>query len=160
MPADSPGLEPVRFDIGLKRGVLVRGRVTDKVTGKPASGYVEPFVFNDNPHVSEFPGYGQAGPRLTVIQDDGRYEVVALPGRSIIACRSDTRRYRGGVGAEAIKRFDPKLAGVGGFDTLPLCTSLNYHVLAEFDIDPKAESTTVNLQVDPGRSVDADGGRP
>jgi RNA polymerase sigma factor (sigma-70 family) len=31
--ASSPGLEPVTFDIALKRGVLVRGRVTNKATG-------------------------------------------------------------------------------------------------------------------------------
>ena len=37
-PAGSPALEPVRFDIALKRGVLVRGRVTDKATGRPVPG--------------------------------------------------------------------------------------------------------------------------
>ena len=40
VPAGSPALEPVTFDIALKRGILVRGRVTDKATGRPVPGYV------------------------------------------------------------------------------------------------------------------------
>ncbi len=40
------------------------------------------------------------------------------------------------------------------FDTLPLnCHDDNYHLLAEIDIDPKAESATLDLQLDPGRSL-------
>ena len=62
------------------------------------------------------------------------------------------RRYRGRVGAEAIKGYDPKIMAF--YDTLPLyCNVNNYHVLAEIDIDPKAESATLDLQVDPGRTV-------
>jgi hypothetical protein len=157
-PADSLGLEPVRFDIALKRGVLVRGRVTDKTTGKPVSGYVESYTFNDNPHVREFPGYFNSNSPLARFENDGRYEVVTLPGRGIIACGSDTGRYKRGVGAEAIKGHDAV-----GFDTIPsMCPISQYHVLAEVNIDPQAESATVDLQVDPGRTltltaVDPDG---
>ena len=60
VPADSPALEPVTFDIALKRGILVRGRVTDKATGRPVPGYVNAYAFRDNPHVREFPGYEQS----------------------------------------------------------------------------------------------------
>ena len=99
----------MNFDIALKRGVLVRGRVTDKATGKPVSGYVNAYTFRDNPHVGEFPGYRSSYDALCPpSMDDGRYEVVALPGRGIIACRSDLGRYRGYVGAEAIKGYDAK----------------------------------------------------
>ena len=49
MPADSPAFEPVTFDIALKRGILVRGRVTDKATGQPVPGYVNAYTFRDNP---------------------------------------------------------------------------------------------------------------
>ncbi len=148
-PADSLGLEPVRFDIALKRGVLVRGRVTDKATGKPVSGYVESYTFNDNPHVREFPGYFNSNSPLARFENDGRYEVVTLPGRGIIACGSDSGRYKTGVGAEAIKGHDAV-----GFDTIPsMCPISQYHVLAEVNIDPQAESATVDLQVDPGRTL-------
>ena len=48
-PAGSPALEPIAFDIALKRGVLVRGRVTDKATGRPVSGYVDAYAFARQP---------------------------------------------------------------------------------------------------------------
>jgi RNA polymerase sigma factor (sigma-70 family) len=149
--AGSPGLEPVAFDIALKRGILVRGRVTDKATGRPVPGYVTASAFRDNPHIGEFPGYRESYPPHVALADDGRYELVALPGRSVIACSSDRRRYRIGIGAEAIPGYDRMFMG---FDTLPRhLSSLNAHVLAELDLDPRAESVTLDLQVDPGRTV-------
>ncbi len=153
VPADSPTLEPVNFDITLKRAILVRGRVTDKVTGRPVSGYVNAYTFADNPHINEYPGYRSSYESYAHLDDDGRYEVVALPGLGIIACRSDLGLYRGYVGAETIRGYDPK-DGFFSFGTSPkTCNVHDYHVLAEVDFDPKAESATVNLQVDPGRTL-------
>jgi hypothetical protein len=151
-PAESPAFEPVNFDISLKRGVLIRGRVTDKATGRPVAGYIHAFTFQDNSFVKDFPGYVLNELDYVCIDDDGRYEVIGLPGRNIIACRSEMRRYRGCVGASTLKGYDPKLMAF--YNTLPLsCYFRNYHVLAELDIDSKAESATIDLQVDPGRSL-------
>jgi hypothetical protein len=150
-PAGSPALGPVHFDMAIKRGILVRGRVTDKATGQPVSGHVDTFVFADNPHVNDYPGYRGAYEPYARIGDDGRYEVVALPGRGIVACRSDLGRYRGQVGAEAIEGYDPKSVFLKA--VLPSCMVDNYHVLVEVNFDPKAESATVDLQVDPGRTL-------
>jgi len=150
-PAESLAFEPVTFDITLKRGVPIRGRVTDKATGQPVPGYINSFTFRNNPSIKEFPGYVLNDVAYIFIKDDGRYEVVGLPGRNIIACRSEMRRYRGPVGAEKIQGYDTQRMT---FDTRPLnCYVNNYHVLAEIDIDPKAESATLDLQVDPGRTV-------
>ncbi len=138
----------MHFDIALKRGILVRGRVTDKATGHPVWGSVTAYTFADNPHVNEYPDSNEAFARL---DGDGRYEVVALPGRGIIACWSDSSRYRHGVGAEAIKGYDPK---TGFFNTSTgICSPDNYHVLAEVNLDPRAESATLDLQVEPGRTL-------
>jgi hypothetical protein len=150
--ADSPAFEPVTFDITLKRGILIRGQVTDKTTGQPVPGYINSFTFRDNPAIKEFPGYALNNLAQSFINGDGRYEVVGLPGRNIIGCRSEMRRYRARVGAEALKGYDPKVMAF--YDTLPLsCNVNNYHVLAEIDVNPKAESATLDLQVDPGRTV-------
>jgi protocatechuate 3,4-dioxygenase beta subunit len=152
-PAGSPALELIAFDIALKRGVLVRGRVTDKATGRPVSGYVHAFAFADNPHADQFPGYRENQETYVRIGEDGRYEIAALPGRGLIACLSDVGRYRWGVGAATIQGYDPKFRG-GGFHTLQGgCRIDNYHVLAEIHPDPKAETVTLDLQVDPGRSL-------
>jgi RNA polymerase sigma factor (sigma-70 family) len=149
--ANSPGLEPIPFDIAMKRGILVRGRVTDKVTGRPVVGHVTAYTFRDNPHVGEFPGYDSSSPLFVPIKDDGQYEIVALPGHGLIACQTDGLRYRIGIGAEGIKEYDRVDMG---FDTLPHhFSSLNCHVVAAVDLDPKTESATLDLQVDPGRSL-------
>jgi RNA polymerase sigma factor (sigma-70 family) len=106
---NTPALEPVTYDFALKRGILFHGKVTDKATGRPVSGFIDAYAFEDNPHAAEFPGYRQSLPPHAPVKD-GRYEVVALPGRGIIGCRADAmERYRGYVGAEAIKGYDPKL---------------------------------------------------
>jgi RNA polymerase sigma factor (sigma-70 family) len=163
VPATSPAFEPVTFDLALKRGILIRGRVTDKATGQPVPGFLNAFTFRNNPAIREFPGYGAYNNLAYIpIQDDGRYEVVGLPGRNVIACRSEMRRYRGPVGADRIPGYDPQRMA---FDTLPLnCYANQYHVLAEVDIDPEAESATLDIQVDPGRTVtvtvDDPDGRP
>jgi hypothetical protein len=133
VPANTPALEPVNFDVKLKRGVVVQGRVTDKATGKPVSGHVESYAFSDNTQITEFPGYRSSYTPHAPITDDGRYEVVILPGRGLIACRSDLGLYRGYVGADAIKGFDGKN---GTFNTSPfICNVRNYHVLAEVNLD-------------------------
>jgi hypothetical protein len=44
-------------------------------------------------------------PKATT-SSDGRYEVIGLPGRNIIARRSEIRRYRGCVGASTLKKGD------------------------------------------------------
>ena len=62
--AESPALEPVTFDMALKRGIVVRGRVTDKATGQAVSGYVNAYAFNDNPHIRDFPGYPESYKRV------------------------------------------------------------------------------------------------
>ena len=148
VPADSPALEPVTFDIALKRGILVRGRVTDKSTGRPVPGYVSAYSFRDDPHVRDYPGFEGSIMQYVPFKDDGRFQVVALPGRGIITCFSDPRRYRLGVGAEVMQGSRSR------FNTLPFSTFREqYHVFAAVDLDPKVGSTTVDLQVDPGKSL-------
>jgi hypothetical protein len=83
---DSPGLDPVALDIGLKRGVAIEGRVTDKWTGDPLSAYVEYSAFRDNPNLAEAPGYAEArvqGRYQT--EPDGSFRVVGLPGRGVVS---------------------------------------------------------------------------
>jgi RNA polymerase sigma factor (sigma-70 family) len=159
--AGEPSGWPTRFDISLKRGIWVRGTVTDKATGQPVNAVVDAFAFENNPYLRDFPGFrsSQLG-RASVI--NGRYEVVALPGRGIIAVQSGgfLDRYRRAVGAAAIKGYGKDY---DTFQTVPhYCIGGSYHILAEINLDPKAESVELNLQIDPGHAitvtaVDSDG---
>ena len=148
---DTPAFEPVTFDINLKRGILVRGKVTDKATGQPVGAMVDVFAFADNPHVREFPGFRSSSLARSLVID-GRYEIVALPGRCIIAAVTGgyVNHYRRSVGAKTIKGYNPMI----GFTTFPqMCIAINYNVLAEINLDPKAETAELDLQVDAGRTI-------
>jgi len=149
---DTPAFEPVTFDIALKRGILVRGKITDKATGQLVHAAVDVYAFADNPHVREFPGFRSSELARSFVVD-GRYEIVALPGRCIIAAVNGNYagQYRRSVGAEKIKGYDPKLVG---FNTFPhMCIADNYNVLAEINLDPKLETAELDLQVDAGRTI-------
>src|SRR5262249_9612099 len=51
------GLDPITVDFALKRGVFIRGRVTDKVTGRPVPALVRYGAFSDNSHLREPAGF-------------------------------------------------------------------------------------------------------
>ena len=150
-PANSPGLEPAAFDLALKRGVLVRGKVTDKVTGRPIRGCAIYYALNDNPNLRDYPGSPSSYKEYTYLDDAGRYELVALPGRGIVTVRDESDRYRPASRYEAIAGFDAKQRH---FKTQPyFLIPDGLAVIAEINADPAAESTMLDLQADPGRSV-------
>ncbi len=150
---DTPAFDAVTYDFALKRGIVLRGKVTDKATGQLVHAAVDVYAFADNPHVREYPGFRSNNLARFFADINGRYEAVALPGRGIIGVQAagwlnHTRR---SVGAAAIKGYDPQLMG---FHTYPYsCLVANYHAVAEIKLDPKAETATLDLQVDPGRTI-------
>ncbi len=154
VPAESPALEPVTFDIAMKRGVFVRGRVVDKNTGRPIKGYANYFCFGDNPNVREYSSFADSQRSYAPFDEEGRYEIVALPGRGLIAVREASDLYRPASGYEKIAGYDAKYRG---FKTQPLWIHAEgNNIVAEVVVDPKAESMTLDLQADPGKSVQVD----
>jgi hypothetical protein len=148
-PAGSPGLEPVAFDFALRKGPVARGTVTDKATGRPVRCTVVYLPFSDNAHVAEFPGLASHfDMQYTRVADDGRYEIVALPGHGLLAVMDTESRHGTAVGLEAIKGYD---AEMHGFTTIQPIPASGYTAFAETNFDPKAGSPTVDLQVDSGR---------
>jgi RNA polymerase sigma factor (sigma-70 family) len=151
--AKEPKPGPYTFDITLKRGVLVRGRLTDKVTGQPVQGAVTYYAMSDNSHLDEFPNFkrGSQITRVLIPGADGRFTIPALPGRGLIAARGPEDGYLHGLGAGAIKGFDRQM---GAFRTAPFyCPTSDQHVLAEINPAAGTSEVTLELQVDPGRTV-------
>jgi RNA polymerase sigma factor (sigma-70 family) len=152
VPTESPGLEPISFDVALKRGVFVRGKVIDKVTGRPIKGTASYHALSDNPHVrAEYPAFVQSYAQYAPLDDQGGYEVVALPGRGVISVREETDRYRPASGYEKFAGYDGKYRTI---DSLPeMMMPASQTVVAEVVVDPKSESMTLDLQADPGKSL-------
>ncbi len=86
---DTPGLGALTCDIELVRGLTVRGRVTDKDTGKPIMGArVEYYPLLGNTYVNkEIPGAW--GPRSqTTSGSVGGYALTVMPGPGVITVTS------------------------------------------------------------------------
>jgi RNA polymerase sigma factor (sigma-70 family) len=152
--ASTAGLEPVTVDFALKRGVWVKGRVTEKTTGKPLSGGIAYYCLRDNPHHTDIPRAFDAalgGP----VRDDGSFRFVAVPGRGVVAVQvSHNDRYLSGVGVEKIKVPRGRMGSLGYLDTSPsFCQFNNFNTLAEINPRPGDEAVTCDLTVVPGRSL-------
>jgi protocatechuate 3,4-dioxygenase beta subunit len=88
---DAPGLEPLTADAEMVRGLSVRGKVTDKETGKPAAGaLVEYYPLYANPSVDKLPGVWHPRSEATT-GADGSYALTVLPGQGVLAVTGANR---------------------------------------------------------------------
>ena len=151
--ADSSALDPVPFDIELRRGTVVRGRVFDKATGESVPSSVNYYALAENPHVPDFPGFGPATEQpWTPTAPDGRFAVVALPGPGIIAARSEVQGYLPGIGAPEIVARETEL-GLE-FHTVPdRFNSANFQSIAAIEPEPGVAAIEHDLPLDPGRTI-------
>ena len=147
---NTPGLEQVTVDFDMKRGIWVKGRVTEKTTGKPLIGGVGYYCFRDNPHHKDIPR------EITIhgcrTREDGSYQIAVVPGRGLMTVQvSHNDRYLQGVGAEKIKA--PHIhPGIDCFDTHPFpCQIPNCSALVEINPKPGDESIICDLIAVPGR---------
>ena len=85
--SQGPGLDPVAVEIKLSRGTLIRGRLTDKASGKPIRGRVFYAPFKGNPNAPGILGYVENG---GVSDEAGRFAVVGVPGRGVVIVTAGT----------------------------------------------------------------------
>jgi RNA polymerase sigma factor (sigma-70 family) len=141
---DTPGLEPLVVDFELDRGVAIKGRLTDKVTGRPVTGHLNYIPLPDNPNLKNFVELG----KLQIIASDeaqaradGSFTVTAIPGPGILAVRA----------------FDEDsflAADVEGMKLPPGIIVQQYHaILAVNPSENDRQSTHIDVTVTPGRSV-------
>jgi RNA polymerase sigma factor (sigma-70 family) len=147
-------LDPLTMDFTLKRGVLIRGRVTDKVTGRPVAALVQYRAFFDNPHLKEAPGFRRSDGIEARTAADGSFTLIGLPGQGLLAVKAADRkegRYVMAVGASDIKgpRFDRD-----HFNTEPsACNPAEFNTLVAINPARDAGSIVRDLALDPGKTV-------
>jgi RNA polymerase sigma factor (sigma-70 family) len=159
-PADGAGLEAVTLDFGLKKGVWVQGRVTDKATGRGVQALMTYAVFRDGLEKGEerelfLPIQGGDG---SYSDKAGRFRFVGYPGRGLLGARATgagMEHYRISVGAAEIKGGDHN--GVGGllaFPTFPYqTTAWNGDTWKEINHAPGADAMARDLVLEPGRAL-------
>lgn len=99
--ADPSAEGPARCDLELREGIPIRGRVTDKGTGRPVIASVSYF---------SLPGHSQGDPdgveRVAWTGGDGRFEIAVPPGRGVLVARTSGGRYLPAAGADRIEGLD------------------------------------------------------
>ncbi len=145
-------------DFNLKRGIWIRGRVTDQATGKAPPANVSYFAFADNPSLKEAPEFRfVSGANRIPCDREGNYRLVGFAGHGLVAARAAgleaDLRYRFGVGADRITGLSTR-PGADTKSTVPPVFSVwNYHTLAEVNAPQGAGDVICNVQLDPGRTV-------
>jgi protocatechuate 3,4-dioxygenase beta subunit len=144
--------QPLTCDVELTQGILVRGRVSDSRTGKPLSGTVQYFAFNNNPHLREARGFAVVDHNMYYrTDDDGKYEIPVLPGNGILTFNvDDHEHYARGAGSEVLT--GPKTVTNGTFfHTAPYhVTAGNFHLLKGLDLAADAEDLDLDLSLASG----------
>jgi RNA polymerase sigma factor (sigma-70 family) len=139
------GTAAAEADFELYRGVEVRGRVTDKVTGKPVAAGVRylPLDGNRHPAASLFRvvSKGCDGPGV------GTFRERVPPGPGVFLV---TVRPAGGDNRYSQVRLDPAEQTRTGLNEF-LLHGVNAYRVVEVPAD--AKSVTCDIQVDPGLSV-------
>src|SRR5205814_4223271 len=127
----------------LKRGIWITGRVTDAQTSQPVQAALHYYPFLANERAKDYRNFDAnsqsfewTGSRYRT-DADGRFRVVGLPGRGIVAAKTFDRSYRLGIGAETIpERPGQQTDGEVGLPTYNRIHPLQFQALA--GIDPPA----------------------
>jgi RNA polymerase sigma factor (sigma-70 family) len=166
---DSEGLQPVRAEIRMTRGVVLTGRVVDSVTGAGAQAALSFVPLPGNAY------FGKAGyetyqwPRNSypvTTGPDGSYRLPILPGLGVLKCQG-----RGTVGPDgrlvspyllanfseedrrrvqpAVKGFVPYFSAADG----QIETLINANLVKVLDLPSDAAPTNLNLELPRGMTA-------
>ena len=149
----------MHVEIELHRGIMITGKITDKVTGKPVADVRLNYLpFLENAHVQalpEFDGNGNANGFQTryTTRADGTYRLVGMPGRAIVGVESVGKTpYRSGVGSDTIKGLD-KNGLYQTWKTRSWPGTFWPNTLVEINPPEATETLTVDAQLDPGLAL-------
>jgi protocatechuate 3,4-dioxygenase beta subunit len=140
---DTPSLEPITVDFELERGILIKGRLTDKATGKPVQGWVNYIALEDNPHRKDFTELGKLHAYATNwgrTAADGSFTELAIPGPGLLCAQAhDKNRF---LAAEVKPDYRTNTILDSYHAVIPLNVSEN---------DPT--STAIDIALEPGRTL-------
>jgi RNA polymerase sigma factor (sigma-70 family) len=146
--SEAPGLEPLKVDHELEdKGIVVRGHLTDKVTGKPVRGRVAYEALHNNPNFKDFglPFVGQPDGCGTV-KADGSFTVVARPGPGLLFVQAPDQYCRSQVGVDDQLRRD--LVAIQ-----PNFTPAMWWAVVRINPSKKdAKSRVCNIALEPGQT--------
>jgi hypothetical protein len=141
---------PVRMDIPLARGVLVRGRIIDGATRRGVQAWAAYMPYSDNPHVAGLPQLSGVDTNYDV-EPDGSFELVALPGPGVVAARAWEERYWASRPEQWGHPTDP--GGYYATANRGLVRAEDFHAAVKIDPKPNAAGLRCELVLEPGLSI-------
>lgn len=85
--ADKGGLEPMRLNIDLVRGVVVKGRVLERATGTGVRATMHVIPLAGYKFAEAAPDYFPLNRYIESMPDDGSFRVVTVPGSSVLTAQ-------------------------------------------------------------------------
>jgi RNA polymerase sigma factor (sigma-70 family) len=173
--ASKPGLTEIPVELKLTKGVMVKGRVTEKGSGAPVAGAgIRYTALADNKHYAELMSGKRGESGMAWNSDaDGRFEFIALPGSGVVTAQGETRGRQRGTDYTQVRVAKDDLPKAYGRDQESLgesFTAADGHFVTLFSlsgykiIDPKPTDDTVEVEIVfecgksvSGKVVDADG---
>ena len=155
-PSDS-SLAAAKFDIALRRAVWLKGQVTDKSTGQPVTGRVFYLPAASNKLVAQYPTFRrgslilpQQSPKGVYTDQQGRFEIPAVPGSAVLAVLAAEERYPLGAGFDQLEAHlkDPVRKNTNTYDSIK---SDWVHAFRQVEVSDAGGN--VDLQLDPGESI-------
>ncbi len=143
---NTPGFDPVTVDFEVKRGVWIKGKVTDKATGKPLQGRVSYYALVGNPHLPNYPGFAGVFANIPVqnVREDGAFRIVGLPGPGVLTVQSSDHYL-------LAQERDDEEGGEGYLDAVPYpALGISYNAFARIDPPKDAERVNRDITLDPG----------
>lgn len=113
------GVDPVEFNVELRRAVTARGRITNELTGEPIMAALYYTPFRSNEHTDKYMRY--ADDLTTMLGNDTRYhsdeegnfEIPVIPGRGVVTAKvSDSGDLVSGYGKAEIDEFKNNQGGL------------------------------------------------
>lgn len=164
--AGKPGLTEIAAELKLTLGVLVKGRIVEKDTGKPVAGAgIRYTALGDNKFYADLMKGKRGETGMAYNSDaDGRFEFVALPGAGIVMAQGETRGRDRGTDFTQVRiatadydRADMKhLENLGEAFSAADGHIVTMHSLSGYAIiDPKATDDTAEVEIvfDRGKTV-------
>ena len=106
---DKAGYEPIIADIGVKKGVIITGKILDAVTKKSLPGIARAAPLSDNPFVNKYPSSKSLFHHAyTGVAADGTFRLVSLPGPVVVMGGPDSSRWQEGQFRYKPAAPDPK----------------------------------------------------
>jgi len=155
------GLDEIEMTVELHRGVWIKGRVTDKVSGKPVAAVRMHYLpYRTNEFAQALPEFDDNGnvdgdQKRYQTDEQGEYRLVGLPGRAVVGAESIAKPYRYGVGYDQLNVPSEKGAAWRLFYHNPVLPGPKWpNVMLEVNPAQDAEEIALDFELDPGASVE------